>query len=224
MKLLLFAFPTLASAFVTPSSSLPIQNTPFITTTTTTPIITQYSPSSPSSLSMAGFGASNNSKKANSKKKSSGTKPAEKLKPKTQWDRYKSLKEASSVTVGMRVMYEGDEVGKWRSIGLVRSEGDEFTEMAISLQKGIIGEHAKRLHPLQFLPKDTVQWAYSPNTNTNESEIDDWTILTDKLELSPGADKKVGFEGNADPSGYYSKAGTKGYDGTNAEKKRGYNT
>jgi len=226
MKLLLFAFPTLASAFVTPSPLLPIQNTPFITTTTTpTPIIThQYSASSPSSLSMAGFGASNNSKKGNSKKKSGGTKPAEKLKPKTQWDRYKSLKEASSVTVGMRVMYEGDEVGKWRSIGLVRSEGDEFTEMAISLQKGIIGEHAKRLHPLQFLPKDTVQWAYSPNTNTNESEIDDWTILTDKLELSPGADKKVGFEGNADPSGYYSKAGTKGYDGTNAEKKRGYNT
>jgi len=241
MKVSMFAFPTLASAFVTPSPSLVIQKTPFIlppttttaTTTASTPIITHYSPSSP--LSMAGFGgggSSTGSKKGGGKKKGGGggmgggasTSSSSKLKPKTQWDRYKSLKEASSVTVAMRVMYEGTEVGKWRTIGTVRSEGDEFTEMAVALQKGIITEHAKRLHPLQFLPKDTVQWAYSSNTNANTDDTDDdWIIINEKLELPPGADKKVGFQGNADPSGYYAQAGAKGYDGTAAEKKRGYN-
>jgi len=229
MKVSMFVFPTLASAFVTPSPSLVIQKTPFIlptTATTSTPIITHYSPSSP--LSMAGFGGGG-SKKGGSKKKGgmgggASTSSSSKLKPKTQWDRYKSLKEASSVTVAMRVMYEGTEVGKWRTIGTVRSEGDEFTEMAVALQKGIITEHAKRLHPLQFLPKDTVQWAYSSNTNADTDDTDDdWIIINEKLELPPGADKKVGFQGNADPSGYYAQAGAKGYDGTAAEKKRGYN-
>lgn len=71
------------------------------------------------------------------------------LKAKSQWDRYISLKKSISVRVAARVANDGQDVGEWFEIGSVKSEGDEFTEAAVAFQRGIIAEHAKRLHPLQ---------------------------------------------------------------------------
>ena len=42
-----------------------------------------------------------------------------------------------------------DEVQPWYEVGRIKSEGDAFTEIAVTLQRGIIAEHAKRLYPLQ---------------------------------------------------------------------------
>lgn len=169
---------------------------------------------------MAGFGAgSPSSKKSGGGKKKGGSGGAStlKLKPKTQWDKYKSLKSESSVNVAVRVANEGSEAGQWFDIGTVKSEGDEYTEAAVALQKGIIAEHAKRLHPLQFLPKDRVQWGYASN-----DDDDDFIAIDEKMASSPGTEKKVGFEGNADPTGFYAKVGAR-FDGVAAEKKRGFN-
>jgi len=94
---------------------------------------------------MAGFGGSGSSKKVTKK----GSVSTLKLKPKTQWDKYKNLNTASSVKVAVRVSNDGSEVGEWFHVGMIKSEEDEFTEEAVALQKGIITEHAKRLHPLQ---------------------------------------------------------------------------
>jgi len=34
----------------------------------------------------------------------------------------------------------------------------------------------------------------------------------------PGVEKKIGFQGNADPSGYYASIGSRGYEGVGAKK------
>jgi len=162
---------------------------------------------------MAGFGGSGSSKKITKK----GSVSTLKLKPKTQWDKYKNLNTASSVKVAVRVSNDGSEVGEWFHVGMIKSEEDEFTEEAVALQKGIITEHAKRLHPLQFLPKDRLQWGYASNNDSNN-----WITINEKVVAPPHTEKKVGFQGNADSSGYYAKIGTKGYDGAAAKKDRGF--
>jgi len=159
---------------------------------------------------MAGFGAGSSKKTI-------------KLKPKTQWDRYLNLKKSSAFYVAARLVNEGDSGdseeggGDWFSVGAVRSEGDEFTEAAVGLQKGIIMEHAKRLYPLKFLPKSKVQFGYSSILDSTE-----YTLITDKSDTTSGIEKKIGFEGNADPSGYYGRTGSMGYDGVAGKKDRGF--
>ena len=82
-------------------------------------------------------------------KKSKPTNTSPILKPKAQWDRYGSLKKSTGVRAAARVVNDGQDAGQWYEVGRVKSEGDEFTEIAIVLQRGIIAEHAKRLYPLQ---------------------------------------------------------------------------
>jgi len=102
---------------------------------------------------MAGFGGGGGmSKKKKGKPSNTGTTPI--LKPKTQWDRYGNLKKDNGVRVATRVVTDTaddvpDEVQPWYEVGRIKSEGDAFTEIALTLQRGIIAEHAKRLYPLQ---------------------------------------------------------------------------
>lgn len=129
--------------------------------------------------------------------KKGGKKPAP-LKPKAQWDRYINLKKSTGVSVGVRVANDGEEAkGEWYEVGLVKSEGNDSTEVAVVMQRGIIADHAKRLFPLQFLSKDKVEWAYLDG--------DEWTLV-DKNVIKgiPGTEKKIGFEGKPDAaSGFY---------------------
>jgi len=181
-------------------------------------------------LSLAGFGAAGSSSSKKGKKKKTGGASAtttQKLKPKTQWNNFKSLTNESSVTVAMRVAAKegsGDVgVGQWFDVGMIKSEGGEFTEVAVALQKGIITEHAKRLHPLQFLPKDKFEWGYTSSSSDDSTTTDDDWIILDVKQMTPpppGAEKKIGFQGNADPSGYYASIGTRGYDGVGGTTKK----
>lgn len=158
---------------------------------------------SSSMLKMAGFGGSGgggSTKKKGAKKKSAGS-TVPKLKPKGQWDKYKSMKKASAVKVAVRVVKtEGD--AEWFEVGKIKSEGDEFTELAVVVQRGMIAEHAKRLHPLQFLPKDQVEWGYA-----DTGDDDTWVAVDRNIAQGApsGIEKKIGFVGNPDPSGFYSK-------------------
>ena len=95
---------------------------------------------SSSMLKMAGFGGSGgggSTKKKGAKKSAGSTVP--KLKPKGQWDKYKSMKKASAVKVAVRVVKtEGD--AEWFEVGKIKSEGGEFTELAVVVQRGMIAE------------------------------------------------------------------------------------
>jgi hypothetical protein len=77
-----------------------------------------------SPLMMAGFGAS----KEQSKKET-------KLKPKAQWDRYASLKKELGIRVAVRVVKDGED---WLEVGRVRSKDNQYTEIAIAKQRAII--------------------------------------------------------------------------------------
>jgi len=127
------------------------------------------------------------------------------LKPKPQWDRYGKLKKSNAVSVAVRVAnaYDDSEKGDWYEVGRVKSEGDQFTELAVAMQRGIIAEHAKRLYPLQFLAKDKVEWAYATIVNEVENE---WTSIDKTVtnEAPTGVEKKIGFEGKPDAAtGFY---------------------
>ena len=54
------------------------------------------------------------------------------------------LKGAKIFPVAVRVV-NGEVKGEWLEVGRVKSEGDEFTEVAVAMQRGLIAEHAKRL-------------------------------------------------------------------------------
>jgi hypothetical protein len=148
-------------------------------------------------LNMAGFGSS-----SSSKKKKGSDNSSVKLKPKAQWDKYMSLKKSQSVQVSVRVVQSNsDQNGEWLQVGRVKSENDEYTEAAIVMQRGIIAEHARRLYPLKILPKDTIEWGYAA------SEEDETMKVVDKSAIemvNDGIEKKIGFQGKADPAtGYY---------------------
>jgi len=223
--------------------ALPLLTTPFVssfllptTTHQTTPaflptpqINTNPHTPTPTTLSLAGFGgaakSSSSSKKGNKKKTGGGGGASAtplKLKPKAQWTKFKSLTNESSVTVAMRVVAKegSDDVGQWFDVGMIKSEGDEFTEVAVALQKGIITEHARRLHPLQFLPKDKFEWGYASSSSDDSTDTVDW-ILLDVKQMTPpppGVEKKIGFQGNADPSGFYKSIGKWGYADVSTKK------
>jgi len=98
---------------------------------------------------MAGFGDSGGGMSKKKKGKNSKPNKSPILKPKAQWDRYGSLKKSTGVRATARVANDGQDSGEWYEVGRVKSEGDEYTEIAVALQRGIIAEHAKRLYPLQ---------------------------------------------------------------------------
>jgi len=143
------------------------------------------------------MGGSKKGKKGSKKKSGGGGGPAP-LKPKAQWDRYVNLKKSTGVSVGVRVANDGqEEKGEWSEVGRVKTEGDISTEVAVVMQRGLIAEHAKRLFPLQFLPKDKVEWA--------SLDGEEWTLI-DKNEFKgePGMEKKIGFQGKPDVgTGFY---------------------
>ena len=100
-------------------------------------------------------------------------------------------------------MVNGDEKGEWLEVGRVKSEGDEFTEVAVAMQRGLIAEHAKRLLPLQVKPKDMVEWGYRA---TNSDDEPSWSPVDKSVcdDAPKGVEKKIGFEGSPDPnSGFY---------------------
>jgi len=91
---------------------------------------------------MAGFGGGGGGAKKDKKDKKKSTPPAV-LKPKAQWDRYGSMKEAAVFKVATRVAMSEDgssDAGGWWEVGTVKSEGDEFTELAVFTQRGIIAD------------------------------------------------------------------------------------
>mmetsp|Transcript_53722 Transcript_53722/g.160846 ORF Transcript_53722/g.160846 Transcript_53722/m.160846 type:complete len:92 (-) Transcript_53722:190-465(-) len=70
------------------------------------------------------------------------------------------------------------------------------------MQRGLIAEHAKRLLPLQVLPKDVVEWAYIKDNDGEE----EWVLISKDIcdDAPSGVEKKMGFEGLPDPaSGFY---------------------
>jgi hypothetical protein len=84
-----------------------------------------------------------NDQKAGGLSSSTTTTAVSKLKPKSQWDKYKNLKEASTIQVAVRVAAATDadaDAGEWCEIGKIRSEGNAFTELAVVLQRGLIAE------------------------------------------------------------------------------------
>ena len=76
-------------------------------------------------------------------------------------------------------------------------------------------QHAKRLYPLQFLPKDVVEWAYAESNAESESDGESvdvdvnykWVAVDKSITTTApaGIEKKIGFEGNPDSSGFYSR-------------------
>ncbi|KAL7485105.1 hypothetical protein ACHAW6_010708 [Cyclotella cf. meneghiniana] len=153
--------------------------------------------SSTTALQMAGF--------ASSKVKggASGSK-LPKLKAKSQWDRYADLKNCQKARVGVRIK-DSDE---WMEVGRVKSENDEFTEVAVARQRALIAEHAKRLYLVQIPPNAVLEWGYVMPKEGDDDDIGsgDW-ILVDKSkgdDAPSGIEKKIGFEGKPDKNtGFY---------------------
>merc|ERR1711971_275608 len=91
----------------------------------------------------------------------------------------------------------GDE---WLDVGYVKSENDEFTEIAVARQRALIAEHAKRIHPLKISQKDTIEWGYIDDSTSLYV-----TVSKDVCDDAPKTiERKIGFEGIADPkTGFY---------------------
>ena len=147
-------------------------------------------------LRMAGFGGSGSggNKKSKGNKKKATVAP-QKLKAKSQWDRYCiDLKKSKSHSVAVRVT-GGDEGGEWVKVGKVKGDG-VTAEVAVVLQRGIIAEHIKRLRPDKVKPKDVVEWGYSEGDG-EEFILADKTVASN---IAKGTERKVGFEGLPDPN------------------------
>lgn len=146
-------------------------------------------------LRMAGFGGGDSVGKTKKGNKNKTAVVPQKLKAKSQWDRYcVDLKKSESYSVAVRVT-GGDETGEWVKVGKVKSDG-VTTEVAVVLQRGIIAEHSKLLRPDKVKPKDTVEWGYSEGDG-EEFTLADKTVASN---IAKGTEKKVGFEGLPDPN------------------------
>lgn len=132
-------------------------------------------------LQMAGFGASDGDKKKKDKV----------LKPKRQWNQYNAMKGSKSIPVAVRVVDSAD----WLEVGAVKSKDNANTEAAVIRHRVLIAEHSRRMFPVQVLSKSKLEWAY-------KDDNDDW-VSVGKVEMPSGIDKLIGFEGLADPSGFY---------------------
>ena len=161
--------PTTTSVHSSSSTSRPVSFHHVIITKESTSSTSSTNTSTSTSLSMAGFGGgggkTKKTKKGKTSNTNSNTNTSTTLKSKTQWDRYGNLKADDGIRVATRVVTEntaaagdaGDtsdtevqvQAQPWYEVGKIKSEGDAFTEIAVTLQRGIIAEHAKRLYPLQ---------------------------------------------------------------------------
>jgi hypothetical protein len=153
------------------------------------------------SLQMAGFGAA---PKKGDKKKSVV------LKAKQQWDRYLALKKSESFAVAVKIAdapmtSSSDGLLGWLQVGIVRSKDNAYTEEAVTRQRLLIAEHARRCYPLQVLAKDKLEWAYLNK--------EDQLIVIGKndhpwhtAEMPDGIEKMIGFVGVPDKSGFYAKS------------------
>jgi hypothetical protein len=144
---------------------------------------------------LAGFGKSS---EKNKKKAASSSTAA--LKPKSQWDRFKDFKQSTAIRVAVRKIN-----GAWMEVGRIKAKEDTLDAQiaAVTLQRALIAEHAKRLYPLQILNKDKIEWGYAASTSS--SEDDEFIAINVKQVKFDGFDpKSVGFEGTPDPvTGYY---------------------
>ena len=125
-----------------------------------------------------------------------------KLKPKQQWDRYLALKDAESFQVAVCVEREESKSPtatepKWLRVGNVRSKDNAHTEAAVFRQRSLIADHARRLFPLQVLPKDKLLFGY-----VQEDELAE---IDSKVEMPADIEKIIGFVGDPDISGFYMK-------------------
>jgi hypothetical protein len=93
-------------------------------------------------MRMAGFGgAGGGGKTKKGKSTSTTTPPPQKLKLKSQWDRYVDLQHSSTpVRVAVRVIKEDGTTGEWLEVGKIRSLNDEYNEMALRLQRGLVAD------------------------------------------------------------------------------------
>ncbi|KAL7527283.1 hypothetical protein ACHAWF_002121 [Thalassiosira exigua] len=180
-------------------------------------------------LQMAGFGTSSRtSKKKGGKKKNVAKAGSNALKPKAQWDKFKALKSSNRVAVAARVVAEGSSVDSndWYDIGVIKSEGDEYIESAVVLQRGIIAEHARRMYPLNFLLNEMIEYAYDAaegGGETTDANKPEWVVVTKgKEDVPPNVTKNmVGFQGHPDKSGFYTKSETM-YGGGGAKSASSY--
>lgn len=167
----------------------------FASSSSSSSSLTQTPKSLSSSLLFAGFGKSSNQ---NKKKKSSAKPSVVPLKPKSQWDRFKDFKQSTAIRVAVR-----KTDGAWMEVGRVKAKEDTLDAQiaAVTIQRALIAEHAKRLYPLQIQSKDKVEWGYAVTT----SDDNDFVVVNVKQVNVDGVDaKSVGFEGTPDPvTGYY---------------------
>lgn len=195
-------------AFLAPSSStLRLEKRAFVSTT--------FAP-----LEMAGFGASPSSKKKDGAAKA---KKDVKLKPKQQWDRYCSndLKGCDIVRVAVRVITKSsnkdddgdddDSSRQWFETGTVKSKDNAYTPAAVIRHRMLIAEHSRRMFPLQIRAKDQLEWGYSCSTAAQaegDQDETEWKVAGKVENMPNDIDKLIGFQGLADPSGFYTSSKT----------------
>jgi hypothetical protein len=56
--------------------------------------------------------------------------------------RFADLKNCEKIAVGVRIK----DSEEWMEVGRVKSEKDEFTEVAVARQRALIADHARRLY------------------------------------------------------------------------------
>lgn len=160
----------------------------------------------------AGFG--NTNKKSIAAKKSTGAV----LKPKAQWDRFLDLKQdgSSSCHNTLRVAVRKMGTEEWLEAGRVRAKDDSLEGLiaAVTVQRSLIAEHAKRLFPLRIQSKDKIEWGYSliETSDTSSASSSSYIPINVKQvmeEIQDDVDYKVmGFEGTPDvATGYYCNYG-----------------
>jgi len=213
---LLCNYSVVVSGFSSPSA---------ITATSLSTSKSTSSSSSSSSVLYAGFGGGGETSKNKNKKNKINKTDKNKLKPKTQWDRYIELKYEPKIPVAVQI----DGTTEWLNVGCVKSQESKHTVQAVFRQRAIIADHAKRLHPIQLAPKGKQQlklnWGFyeftSPATATSAEKDDDnedgddneeqegqWTVVDKSTAASSteddGIEKLIGFMGRPDPvSGFY---------------------
>jgi hypothetical protein len=186
---------------------------------TTTNAFTVVNPRSASAssrtapLGMAGFGTA-------PKKKGGKKKDVKQLKPKQQWDRYTGdLKSCDSIRVAVRIVESSSPVAEtivdlneWYEVGAVKSKDNAYTEAAVIRHRVLMAEHARRIFPTTILANDKLEWGYTTATATATADTTtdtttttvDWTVVG-KVDMPEGIEKLIGFQGNADPTGFYAR-------------------
>jgi len=165
------------------------------------------------------------------------------LKPRKQWDRFLSqeLETSDRIRVAVRVLQvqvndENNSDNKWFSVGEIKSKDNMYTEASVIRHRVLIADHARRIYPAEIRINDKLDWGYNININTNfanedeeekeedsNDDNDDWTIVQKLDDMPNDIDKLIGFQGYADPTGFYSSTGTFRSKASGNMKQTGYN-